>query len=47
VIGPSWTTCSTFCGWRPDEPVDASGRGWMTVGDLRWEMTTGFDERFG
>ena len=32
---------------RPDEPVDVSGRVWMTVGDLRWEMTTGVHERFG
>jgi len=24
---------------RPDDPVYVPGRGWMTVGDLRWDMT--------
>jgi hypothetical protein len=32
---------------RPDEPVYVSGRGWMTVGDLRWEMTAGSDRAVG
>ena len=25
---------------HPDDPVYVSGRGWMTVGDLRWGMDT-------
>ena len=24
---------------RADDPVYVPGRGWMSVGDLRWEMT--------
>ena len=24
---------------RTDDPVYVSGHGWMTVGDLRWDMT--------
>ena len=23
---------------HPEDPVYVSGRGWMTVGDLRWDM---------
>jgi hypothetical protein len=25
---------------RPDDPVYVATRGWMLVGDLRWDMTT-------
>jgi len=25
---------------RPDDAVYVSGRGWMTVGDLSWDMDT-------
>jgi hypothetical protein len=34
---------------HPDDPVYVSGRGWMTVGDLRWDMdtTTGDNPRDG
>jgi hypothetical protein len=28
---------------RPEDPVYVSGRGWMTVGDLSWDM----DDTFG
>jgi hypothetical protein len=26
-----------------DDPVYDTDRGWMTVGDLRWQLPTGFD----
>ena len=26
---------------KVDDPVYVTARGWMTVGDLRWEMPTG------
>jgi hypothetical protein len=32
---------------NPNEPVSVYGRVWMTVGDLRGELTTGLHERFG
>ena len=32
---------------RPDDPVYVPGRGWMTVGDLRWDMTADAAARSG
>ena len=32
---------------RADDPVYVPGRGWMSVGDLRWDMTADAEARSG
>ena len=32
---------------RPDDPVYVPGRGWMTVGNLSWDMTGNTEARSG